>query len=182
MELLMFMHENYLCRHSVNDLSVQSLWEYFSYLSIKFTSFSLVKTRPVCNILLSDESDDSTTVHDLDERRQLSLDIQRDQQHRNINRYRRAFEQFYKNNHCLTNDQELTNHQSLNQTNSPDYINNHSHQLDSRQDLAINNDSQPSSFNANDLSLQSKVKPRSTAVHNGGNQKWSLRHKKSIQI
>ena len=192
MELIMFVHENYLCRRSVNDLSIQFRREYSSYLSTKFISFSLAERRSVCDILLSDESDDSMAVHDLDECHQLSLDVQRNQQHRNINHYcqafeleydinqsRPAFEQFYKNNHCLTTGQELTNYQSINQANSPNYINNHSYQPNSHQDLAMNDDSQLSSLNANCLSLQSKRKPRSTAAHKCRNQKSSLRHGKN---
>ena len=43
----------------------------------------------------------------------------------------------------------------------------------------MNDDSQLSSFNANDLSLQSKLKPRPTVAHKHRNKKSSLRHRKN---
>ena len=191
MELIMFMHEHHSCRHSVNDLSIQSLGEYFSYLSTKFTSASLVKTRPVCDILLSDDSDDSMTVHDLDARHQSSFHNPTNRQHHNINHYHqneldhsvnqnhRLFEQFYKNSHRLPIDQDLTNHQPLNQTNSYEDINNHSAPTDSHQETAINDDTQFTTIDGNYPVRQSKHKPRSAATRKRRNHKSSLRHRKN---
>jgi CHAD domain-containing protein len=59
------MYKNYLSNHSGIDPVIQSLGEYFSYLTTKFVS--LFKTRPKFEVLFVDESDDSMTAHELDE-------------------------------------------------------------------------------------------------------------------
>ncbi|CAF2785236.1 unnamed protein product [Rotaria sp. Silwood2] len=97
MNIMLFMHENYLSNCPVNDQPIESLGKYFFYLSSKFSSVSpaRVKSRPVVEILLSDESDDSMTVHDLNERHQIPFETPVNQQPSTIIHQHHESDQIY---------------------------------------------------------------------------------------
>ncbi|CAF1378627.1 unnamed protein product [Rotaria sordida] len=86
LEIILFMYENYLFDHPVNNLHIQSLGEYFSYVTTDFTSFSSssAKNHHMYEKLFDDDSDDSMTVHDLDERHQFSSEDQINEQYLDI--------------------------------------------------------------------------------------------------
>jgi hypothetical protein len=77
-EIISFIYEKYLSNHPVNDSLIQSLGEYFFNLTTKFVS--LFKTHQNLEVLFDDESDDSMTVHELDERHQISSEAQTTEQ------------------------------------------------------------------------------------------------------
>ena len=88
MEIILFMYENYLSDLHDKDLHIQSLGEYFFYLTTKFapstSSFRLVNNSQLYEMLFDDESDESMTGHELYDRHQISSEAQTDEPYLNI--------------------------------------------------------------------------------------------------
>ncbi|CAF4972867.1 unnamed protein product [Rotaria sp. Silwood1] len=191
MEIILFMYENYLSNHPVNDLHIQSLGEYFSYLNTKFiTSSSLVKTRQVYEILIDDESEDSMTVHDLNERHPISFEHQTSydvnpnqqtlEQDFDIYQQQQEIEFYVPHDQHLTTDQYVNDHESYSEPNSPQELNHYHQQNDYYQAVEIDHHVQENNLIviSNSLRKPKSKRKRSRVAQQRRNHQSNIRRRR----
>ncbi|CAF3395889.1 unnamed protein product [Rotaria sp. Silwood2] len=197
MEIILFMHENHLSVLHDNDLHIQSLGEYFFYLTTKFSpspsSFHLVNNSQMYEMLFDDESDESMTGHELNERHQISSEAQTDEQYLNIflhpvepqpseqiDQIRQEINCYISNDQCLTIDPQSNNYEYYIDINSSEESN-YYHQMNHHQEFEMNYHVQTNNFDVISSSLN-KTKSKSTrseSARKRRNQKSSIRHRKN---
>ena len=80
MDIVLFMYNTYSINSAINDSTIKSLGEYFFYLNTKFAS--LFKSRQKIELFFDSDSDsdESMIVHELDERHQVPVEVQANEQ------------------------------------------------------------------------------------------------------
>ncbi|CAF1104471.1 unnamed protein product [Rotaria sp. Silwood1] len=196
MEIILFMHANYLSHLQDHDSHIQSLGEYFFYLTTKFSppsSFQLVNNRQTYELLFDDESDESMTGHELYERHQISSEAQTDEQNLNIflppvepqpseqiDQIQNEINCYMSNDQCLTIDPQSNNYEyyvDINSSEEPP----HYHQMDHHQESELTCHVQPNDLDVISSTLtETKTKRRrSESARKRRNHKSSLRHRKN---
>ncbi|CAF3395880.1 unnamed protein product [Rotaria sp. Silwood2] len=156
MEIILFIHENYLSHLHDNDSHIQSLGEYFFYLTTKFSpspsSFQLVNNSQMYELLFDDESDESMTGDELYERHQISSEAQTDEQNLNIflppvepqpseqiDQIQQEINCYMSNDQCLRIDPQSNNYEYDIDINSSEESNHYHQELERNYHAQTNN-------------------------------------------
>ncbi|CAF2738401.1 unnamed protein product [Rotaria sp. Silwood2] len=187
------MHQNYLSTHLVDDLCIRSLGEYFSYLKMKFTtSSSLAKNHEKYEISIDDESDDLITVNDLNERHQISPELQTNAQCYDVTQHHQAHEPFYNMNQnypVLEESYEINTHHHIDESyetadlyseiNSQAESNNQYNQTNSKNDADVNYNLPNNGLHIVPGSLFQLKTKRSITARKRRNKKTNIRHRRN---